>query len=94
LLLQPCHLHCNDGSTTCRLLQSTQGVTNGSGAGQLIHRQKFHPFDMTHNGQAQGRQGWGGRQGPFKTAGPHPLCRNDSTTGWARMKDEAIRKEG
>ena len=50
LLLQPRHLHRNDGSTTSRFLQSPQGVTNGPGAGQLIHRQKFHPFDMTHNG--------------------------------------------
>ena len=56
-LLQPCHLHRNDGSTTSRFLQIPQGMTNGPGAGQLIHRQKFHPFDVTHNGQAQGRQG-------------------------------------
>jgi len=57
LLLQPCHLHRNDGSTTSRLLQRPQGMTNGPGTGQLIHRQKFHPFDVTHNGQSQGRQG-------------------------------------
>jgi hypothetical protein len=57
LLLQARHLHRNDGSTTSRFLPSSQGVTNGPGTGQLIHRQKFHPFDVTDNGQAQGRQG-------------------------------------
>ena len=57
LLLQPCHLHRNDGTTTSRFLQGPQGVTNGPRTGQLIHRQKFHPLDMADNGQAQGRQG-------------------------------------
>ena len=57
LLLQPCHLHSNDGTTTRRFLKAPQGMANGAGTGQLIHRQKFHPFHMTHNGQAQGRQG-------------------------------------
>ena len=55
--LQPCHLHSNDGTTTGGFLQRPQGVANGPGTGQLIHRQKFHPLDMTHDGQAQGRHG-------------------------------------
>ena len=33
LLLQPCHLHSNDGTTTGRFLQGPQGVTNGPGTG-------------------------------------------------------------
>ena len=49
LLLQPCHLHRNDGATTSRFLQGPQGVTNGPRTGQLIHRQKFHPLDMADN---------------------------------------------
>ena len=57
LLLQPCQLHRNDGTTTSRFLQGPQGMTNGPGTGQLIHRQKFHPLDMADDGQAQGRQG-------------------------------------
>ena len=57
LLLQPCHLHSNDSTTTGGFLQGPQGVTNGPGTGQLIHRQKFHPLDMADDGQAQGRQG-------------------------------------
>ena len=56
-LLQPCHLHSNDGTTTGGFLQRPQGVTNGPGTGQLIHREKFHPLNMTNDGQAQGRQG-------------------------------------
>ena len=57
LLQQPCHLHSNDGATTSRFLQAPQGVTNGPGTGQLIHRQKFHPLDVADDGQAQWRQG-------------------------------------
>ena len=57
LLLQPRHLHCNDGTTTGGFLKGPQGVTNGPGTGQLVHRQKFHPLDMADDGQAQGRQG-------------------------------------
>ena len=57
LLLQPCHLHSNDGTTTSRFLQGSQGVTNGPGMGQLINRQKFHPLDMADHSQTQGRQG-------------------------------------
>jgi hypothetical protein len=56
-LLQPCHLHSNDGTTTGGFLQTPQGVTNGPGTGQLIHGQKFDPLDMADDGQAQGRQG-------------------------------------
>ena len=55
LLLQPCHLHSNDGTTTGGFLQGPQGVTNGPGLGQLINRQKFHPLDMADDGQAQRR---------------------------------------
>ena len=57
LLLQPCHLHSNDGTTTSRFLKAPQGMANGAGTGQLIHRQKFHPLDMADNGQSQWRQG-------------------------------------
>ena len=57
LPLQACHLHSNDGTTTSRFLQAPQGMANGAGAGQLIHRQKFHPLDMADHGQAKRRQG-------------------------------------
>ena len=57
MLLQPCHLHSNDSTTTSRFLQGPQSMTNGPRTGQLIHRQKFHPLDMADYGQAQGRQG-------------------------------------
>ena len=30
--------------------------------GATDHRQKFHPLNMANHGQAQGRQGIGGRQ--------------------------------
>jgi hypothetical protein len=33
LLLQPCHLHSSDGTTTGGFLQGAQGVTNGPGTG-------------------------------------------------------------
>ena len=57
LLLQPCHLHSNDGTTTSRFLQAPLGMTNGPWTGQLIHSQKFHPLNMADYGQAQRRQG-------------------------------------
>ena len=57
LLLQPCHLHSNNGTTTGRFLKAPQGMANGAGTGQLIHRQKFHPLDMADDSQAQRRQG-------------------------------------
>ena len=56
LPLQPCHLHSSDGTTTCGFLQGPQSVTDSTGTGQLIHRQKFHPLDMADDGQAQRRQ--------------------------------------
>jgi len=57
LLEQPGHLHRNDSATASGFLQGPESMTNRSRAGQLIHRQKFHPLDMADHGHTQGGQG-------------------------------------
>ena len=56
MLLQPCHLHSDDRSTTSWFLQAPQSMTDRPWTGELIHRKKFNPLNMANDGQTQRRQ--------------------------------------